>query len=415
MSTDGIVERLSTELERDRDVERHNWPSRWTFAWLTLGLAVFAAYLSLVPFRYVAVPIQTALPQFEHALAHTVVQPSRADFAANAFFFVFVGATLTGALVLDRRPVLRMLAIPTVGVLTLPFSLALEFAQVFFPDRVVSSSDVLAETSGALAGALLWALVGQAAVDWLRGTREGAREAGWLSRVTGLYCAAYAVAALMPFDFTIDPSDLSAKYRAGRIVIVPFANTGHSASLAWHIVWTAAAAVPVGMLACVLWRGGASGLRLAWSVTMGSAAVAALELAQVFLPSRFADVTDVLAGALGVAVGALLARAWTAGDSFADALPPTAATGRLALAAALLTWSVLVVAYHWAPFDFVTNADALDARLRELSLMPFAGYYHSPPLVAFEQVFTKAALGAPLGALSGRLLGRPRGPHARLL
>lgn len=118
------------------------WPTRWTFAWLTLGLSAFAAYLSAVPFRYVPVPLGLAEERFVNALAAVRFPPPRADFAANAFFFVLVGFALAGALSLDRRWWARGLLLPVAAGGVLALSLALEFAEVFFPDRIVSGSDV---------------------------------------------------------------------------------------------------------------------------------------------------------------------------------------------------------------------------------------------------------------------------------
>jgi VanZ family protein len=73
-----------------------------------------------------------------------------ADFLANIGFFVPIG--LVGALLLPWR--MWWLAVPAGALL----SAAVEFGQyLFLPERYASASDVLANTAGALLGALIGA------------------------------------------------------------------------------------------------------------------------------------------------------------------------------------------------------------------------------------------------------------------
>jgi VanZ family protein len=120
---------------------------------LVAGVVVLAGVLvvALLPSRVdggVERPIRAFIDQLQAGGAPAWVNYDLVDFVANIGFFVPIG--LIAALLLPRR--VWWLAIP----IGLGLSTALELGQaLFLPERYASVTDVLANTLGAVLGALI--------------------------------------------------------------------------------------------------------------------------------------------------------------------------------------------------------------------------------------------------------------------
>jgi len=135
---------------------------RRMWALLTLALGAFIAYGSLLPFAL-------DLNQPGRAIQGLARGRSVTDLATNVFLFVPLSFAWFGALRHTARPYrnLALLAVVLAGCAA--FSLAIEFAQVYFPPRVPSWLDVLANLLGAAVGLLLCLVVGRPLDAWLAG------------------------------------------------------------------------------------------------------------------------------------------------------------------------------------------------------------------------------------------------------
>jgi VanZ family protein len=414
----------------DLPAPTRRWPGRRTFV---IGLAasvIFAIYGSLVPFDLTRVPLDVALRRFDMAMALPLRGFSRSDLIANVLLMVPVACCLMAVFRLDRRGFVGTLV---AGMMTIAcgYGLAnlLEFLQEFTPDRVVSKSDVVAQTIGAAIGVGAWLVLGQPMIDWLRGaslgrTRRAGLDMQWrrVQALLAVYVAGWFILMALPLELTLSPGYLVHKYRAGSIVLMPFAGVYESFSdLLWDVIGGALSAAPLGVFAWL------TALDLRWRAPRGKALllgwmfVCAGELVQVFEMHRVADVTDVLIGCAGVATSVWLAArhlrvaAATPSDARFVSSPPRAST--LAALGQTLAWCVVLVFYHWKPFDFTTDTRLIRDRVHDLSLMPLAQYIHAstgPQLLM--QMLLKGALGMPLGALLARWLRSAvglRGPAAR--
>jgi VanZ family protein len=415
------------------------WPGRRTFSAGLAASVLFAIYGSLVPFDLVRVPLDEAMHRFASAMEGPLQLWSRSDLIANVLLMIPVAFCLMAVCRLDRRGMGGTLAAAMVTVAG-GYGLAnlLEFLQVFTPDRVVSKSDVVAQTIGAVIGVGGWLFAGQPMIDWLRGAsrpRHGVPAGGGLDdqwrRVQALlavYAAGWFILMALPLELTISPGALVHKLRTGGIILVPF--TGQYESFSdglWDVLGGALSAAPLGILAWLTaldwrWRS-----RVTGALLLGWAFVCAGEFVQVFEIHRVADVTDVIIGCVGVATSVWLAtrrlRVATAPtpttSTARGARPVAGARGRVSgspafstaapgasWAAALaqtLAWCAVLVFYHWKPFDFTTDAHLIRERVRDLSLMPLAQYVHAstgPQLLM--QMLVKGGLGVPLGALLAR-------------
>jgi VanZ family protein len=391
------------------------WPTRRTFL---LGLAasvVFAFYGSLLPFDLREIPLAEAGRLFASIWIWPPQIWSRSDVIANVLLMMPPTFCAMAALRLDRcgvsGTVLASLAAVLGGFIC---AAGLEFSQIFTTDRVVSQSDVLAQTAGGAAGVAIWLGLGQTWTDWLRGAIGGAHHTShrrlhaWL----GLYAIGWFVLMALPLDLSLSPADIVHKYRAGGIVLVPFgAPYASGADLVWDVVAGILACVPLGGLAAfsvtALRRGyvNPGWTRVSVAVGAGTAFVLAGEFVQVLVAERIADITDVLSGCVGVGVGVWLAfrhvQAAPAPDT--ERLPSSRRSAPALVCAC--GWIVLLAFYHWKPFAFNTDLGQARARLAEISWMPLRQYQWEAGVQMLSQALTKSGLGVPLGLCLSPLLG----------
>ncbi|HTU21296.1 MAG TPA: VanZ family protein, partial [Gemmataceae bacterium] len=262
-----------------------------------------------------------------------------------------------------------------------------EFAQLYFPPRVSSSNDIVAQTFGGTAGALLWLLSGQRLTTYGRRLwcDFGVRSTAHL--LLPLYLFLLLIVQTMPFDFTLSPVEIYHKYKEGRVYLVPFTATSAGGfELADKYFWNAALFVPVGLLLAHLT--GTASRSGALVLLFGLSAAAAIELAQLLALSRYFDSTDILTGAAAVLA------AWFVARRFAGSFQRP--QGRAVLLAFCLA---VLIFMEWQPFDFTLSLSQARLRLHEVSLMPFLDYIQGDYLNSLDDGIHKALLFAPLGVL----------------
>jgi glycopeptide antibiotics resistance protein len=270
-------------------------------------------------------------------------------------------------------------------------SVAIEFSQVFFSGRTPSWDDVVAQIIGACAGALVWIAIGPATTAWFAQAAGADSTHERLLRMLGAYVLLWVVLGLVPFDFTVRPQEIAEKFRAGRVVMRPFADhPGVETILSVFL-----RSVPLGAFALVLAVARRLNPAKLWALTIGIGVVGALELGQLMTVSRTASATDVVLGVAGVLAGIAV----SAGATGERAGRSAAVRVRVWPVLLLLLWLVLIVARHWTPFDFRADGDFIRGRIPMFLQVPFSGYYWGNPLNAFGELTTKLLLGVPVGAL----------------
>jgi glycopeptide antibiotics resistance protein len=395
------------------------FPSRGTWALLGAAFLLFAAYASLVPFDLRPVSVDSAVRAFREVVAHPLrLRFSRTDLVANVLLFVPIGFCLAGALRLGST---RWWSGPVAAIVVLsisiPWSLAIEFAQLFTAGRITSIGDVAAQTFGTMAGLVLWETVGADLSAWLRSTMAARSRTERIERVLATYVVLWAFVNLAPFDLTLDLGTLATKFRRGgiQLIPVPFARpSGAVGPWLWDIVSTGLAALPVGAYAVL---GRTVGLRRRhWlrAAQLSLAAILLLELTQVFVASHVADVNDFLAGCAGAWGGIWLAWHFSARPAGTSPLASIRTVSWPAVGA-LAAWCLVLAAYHWMPYDFSTDITMIRRKLAAMSLIPFAGYHVGPDLNALNQLLVKTSLSLPLGLIAGFVLRVPPGSTAARL
>lgn len=265
---------------------------------LTALLTIFA---SLYPFDMRALPAPATVERLWGLQASWLDFSSRADVLSNVWLFVPIGFFCAGALAPHSW---RTAAFAVLGSFAL--SVGIEAVQLFSPVRTASLTDIAADTAGGALGLTLWMRYGPFVVQscyraWL--DREPPRRAfGALL----IYAFLIFLGRMLPLDFTIRPAELMQKYREGRIAVVarPALNRhSHPSPVVWRWAMEALVYCPVGALCALGSTGSRSRRHPVIALLIGATAVAAAEVAQIFVYSRSAALSDVGAGWLGIAMG----------------------------------------------------------------------------------------------------------------
>jgi VanZ family protein len=389
------------------------FPSGRTYAWLALAVAAFALYGSLLPFHFRWVPLDIASAEFRFVMtAPSFGHVSRTNFLANTLLFIPIGFGIAGALLVDRS--LRLQRILWAAAIALAMStcisISIELLQIFVPGRVSARADVEAQATGSLVGLLVWLAAGAPLTAWLRQAHSRNPRSRVRQAFVG-YAALWTIVNLAPFDITFDLGELSSRFHSGLITIVPFASGGRgTARMAWDAFITLASAIPLAGVGLTTRTG--LGSRKADAFAIGAALVVMVEGAQIFIVSHAADVTDVIFGWIGVAIGTALLSRVLANGGGAERLEEGGSGYRVA--AAVAAWCAVLLAYHWMPYDFTFRSGAIHAKLDGLSLLPFNGYNAGSNLNALNELLTKLGLAAPLGIIAA-FAGKRDAPVARVL
>jgi VanZ family protein len=173
--------------------------------------------------------------------------------------------------------------------------------------------------------------------------------------------------------------------------------------------------VPVGAAAVLLWTRSGTVRRVVPAIALGTLGVASIELAQVFVRSRFADVSDLLTGAVGVTLGAM---AITALSQRPAAVRESLARSVLLGRVGAVIWIGVLAAYHWNPFGFTLDPGRVSYGMHQFLAAPFSSYYEGSELHALTEAVRKAVLALPLGMflqLSSARAGDGIGGRLRVL
>lgn len=358
---------------------------RVRLSWLALLFVACAAYGSLVPLRWRPIGWTEGLRRAAAIPVEPVWHVFNGDFFTNVLVFLPIGFFAAGALAArstwraDARDRWRSVAVAAavlVGCAVL--SLLIELGQVYVRDRTPSWSDVYAQALGGLAGAVLWTLVGLAAIEWVAGALRAPSRDDRVLRLLGLYAAAWTIYGMVPMAFPRLAHPLlplwTARLELPRLV------------LAGPMMVAGLSAMPVGAwaaLACAR-----PGRR--WS----AGPLAAAGVGVLFLADRVRQVAfmpadgHLAAGLVGYSIGWLFVA--TGAPRVAGS---TSRTSKAVLVSALAAVLALVVLLYWAPFNFGVAERDVNQRIRVLyQRAPFHRYYWLPPLVALGEVTTLAVL-----------------------
>lgn len=370
----------------------------WWFAVATAGVMLFIAYGSFVPFEYQPREWGDATVAFQAAMGRWAEPPSRSDFAANVALGVPLGFCLLGAVRVDRRGWWLTAAVGVVVVLAgALFAAVVEFGQLYFPGRVCSGSDVLAQGVGAAVGVLGWLIAG----GWLTGKVRRAFDADAVRRSTAPLLIGYAVLLLvaetLPLDLTASPKALAERLKTattwvplGELFDRPDGTPDRDLKTAVNWCEVFALYLPAGLLLAGLPGKFGTVNGFPRVVGLGLLAAVVLEGCQVLVMSRHPSASDVLAGGLGVTAG------WVAARVLSDR-----GVRKYRREAALLlgqAWAAVLAVSAWFPYRFYPGI--FGERLGAMSWLPLRDAIRGQYLWAAEDLLAKFAVFLPLGAVA---------------
>jgi VanZ family protein len=364
-----------------------------------LIFAAFVVYGSFFPFSFRVDPVevQRDLGRFWSTLALFDARGRRlfsiADLVSNVLLGVPVGALLVLGGLVGRGIVTRVAGALVVEAL---FAGAVELGQILAPTRTASALDVLAQSAGAVAGALGAHGIGTAAARRLE-TRLAARLRERPALVVVAVLAALTAAdALYPYAVTLDVSTAWGNLR--RAQWQPLASLS---GRPWGPLLADRLLPYGGMAFAARWALAAppacprpgSGIAVALPLVLWAAA---LEGGKLLIVGRAPSVDNVLVAALGVLLGLVAFATWAGSRRVA---------GREAQALVGLTGAVLVYR-ELAPFDWMLTRAHAVAKAGRIEWIPLASYFYADPQSALFDLFTKlvwsGAFGASLRAAGAR-------------
>jgi glycopeptide antibiotics resistance protein len=286
------------------------------YAAIAAVFIAFAVWGSLFPFDFHPVSWRDAAASFWSPSAVPVSRWSISDFVSNVLLFVPIGlfgvASLAtrsiagpgvppGAGALKRRPYVWVAVIAASAVL----STTIELAQAVVPWRTPSVVDVGAEIVGAACGIVAWTLVHRRLDGLVAAAVSLVRRSSLVERMLLVYCALFAVAWLVPADFTLRPNEIADKYVHKRLLL-PFTPSPDAAT-ARDLTMIGAAALPIGVTATLCGCGGATRRPVLTATLVATTFLIALEAAQIFVFSRTTDGTAFAVASAAAAAAAVLA------------------------------------------------------------------------------------------------------------
>lgn len=277
--------------------------------YLSLFSAFAVVYASILPVEFVSLPFSAAVETFGSIPWLDLGVSRRADWVANGLVMLPFGFFAAGAADTFSRNTgayaARLMLIALAGMLLV---IAIEFLQIWFPQRTLSQNDIAAGMVGALLGPLLWPLLGRPLCTSLPKTQRPASSpslpqslASWL---LGVFCVSLLLYSILPVDLMLRREEWQAKLEAGRFCWIAFTETPKAApsntDMMYSLLVSAARMIPLGFLAHrSLTRQRAVLLLLIMPIT--------IEILQAPVFSRYTTFADVLCGWCGGLAGLLLA------------------------------------------------------------------------------------------------------------
>ncbi len=346
-----------------------------------------------------------------------VLSQSRTDLVANILLGIPFAYALMGFLASDGKGRGRTLAnVLLVMSASALLAVLVELGQGWFPGRVPSIRDSIAQIFGASIGCVTWWLTGDRMLGLLNRLLTGAKPISRAQAAISLIAMGVLVWSVMPFDVLVSPVDIAKKWKNDGIELIPF--TRSHASVGESVYqWIASVflAMPLGLWASQFLR---LSVQRSTSLTVKVLIAVGLgvlpEALQISIAGRVASATDAIFGVigagLGIAIGELLSKS-IKGSSKPKLYPPIRQPTFWFLV--MLVYFGIVCILSWYPFNFETNPRRIHEILHELAANPVSDYQGSNLTALF--VFARlAVITSILGILAGIGTGMIRQPAARV-
>ena len=375
------------------------------------GLAYVAAFSAIGLFYASIIPLQSSEQAFTTAWQQFLTTPwldlgvyNRADWVANAIVVLPIGFAGTGAICFGKRATLNQAFAVSCLIMTTALLVAsIELVQLWFPPRTVSLNDIAAGWVGALLGPLLWLVLGAPILERLLAVKVeddfAAKKDSFCTWLLAVYLIGLCLWSLLPGDLIMSRHELTVKFEAGRIILLPGSEIVRSTSgrdligQLLTMLATMVKLVPLGLLTYLSQSQNsqrqcreAQGKRNFWLILCTPPLV---ELLQLPIFSRHFTITDVIMGWLGAWLGWPLAK-------HSNRLLAFNRFSRVRFALLLTNLALIVASFLWGAQRFATGAE-MEARFHDFFSMPFVRYYYGTEFSAGFNLLMKILLFMALG------------------
>lgn len=373
---------------------------RRALRWLLLFYCLFILYGSFIPFRFSA-DAAFVYSQwgrfFAPPFVNGVRQFSILDVVSNVLLFIPFGFVWVGSEI--GRPILSRLfgvtlVVSGVGFL---FGMLIEVGQMFSPGRTASILDAVCNGFGAGIGGTFGYVIFRALRGYLGPAVTAILRERPLLLVLLLLMMAVLADAYYPFEITLDVSTVWDNLK--HIQWVPFVGGPHRFWM-YLVVEKVFFFAAISYLAIVDLRRYRlrSPAPLAWCLCIAFAF--AVETGKLFFVGRVPNAENFVLAGFGALIGIVL-------------VVPAAETACLRRNSSfvLLVLILAVQVYsELSPFDWISSANELPARIAKIEWLPFSAYYGADPQSALFDLGKKFFIVGPLGFIlasrkrRGRLL-----------
>lgn len=350
---------------------------------------LFVIYGSLVPIDYHPLPLDQAWNAFKNISYLSIDIGSRTDWATN--ILLFIPLSFLWLCFLNPQTIIARILISFLIFLScIALSFGIEFTQLFFPPRIASQNDIFAESIGAAVGIVAWWWKGHDLSEWIS-SWWSTNSSGVAINILWFYLVILFGYNVLPLDLIISPVEIYHKWYEGKLTIIPFTHYYQNTIQAAYgitidmLIW-----IPVSFLWIV---SGKKNPLQSWVWT--SLAAALVEFIQLFIYSRFSDMTQVITAMIGAALGVWLARLLQLDKSS----KPSSFNYNYHWIGLVffLAWSVILMVIFWYPYNFNFERDFILTRLNAVYSTPLLGYYYQTEYRAITALFRRVLFFMPLG------------------
>jgi len=354
---------------------------------------VFVIYGSLVPLQYVGLEFADAWQKFLVIPFLELGVTSRADWVANGLLFIPLTFLAMSSFWQDGKNKSNILLTVLIVLGAALLSTSIEFTQLFFPQRTVSQNDIFAEAIGGTVGVLLWWRLHSYFLDFIEQWFSENLEGKWQLYLT-LYLVCMLIYSVMPLDLTLSPVELYRKWDDGRLVLIPFSFISKPFVMILYDVLTDIVLwVPV----TILWlkTKPLTSLQVFIRIVM---AASFIELAQVFVFSRYTDINDVITASLGAYLGIIVSKRYLLLTDHPERKAQLMKKNNFLIGGGFyVLWSTILIAMYCYPYNLTISNEYITKQLNYFFSVPFSSYYYGSEYRAITQFFRKVLFAIPLG------------------
>ncbi|MDP5133737.1 MAG: VanZ family protein [Paraglaciecola sp.] len=368
-------------------------------AWFCLFYGLFVVYGSFVPLNFNDLPFEQALSQFLALPFFDFTIVNRSDWFTNYLLFIPLTYALLLIFALNKKRSSVLIALILILVFLLMLSVTIEFVQMFIAARVSSFKDVFAQFLGIKTGYILFYFTHLSFITHFEVFLKGRQQDKWTVYAL-LVLIIFTLYNLMPLDLSISPVEIYKKWANGKINMIPF-NPGRDPILP-YLFGVISDLTLWGLITLLYLKSGKYSATTVFFRCVFLSFV--VEILQLFVLSRYTDITDVLTAGMGSWLAIYLYLKYGA-ESLAtqNANTPQPIYRFYVIEISRVLWALLLAVFALFPIELIQSKSEFLVKWNGFFSVPFESYWRGSPYSAITQLLRKVLLVLPLGVLISAL------------